>query len=551
MYMYVYMDQSHCCLQYACNTIGNDRKELVYSNAEAYNENIILKILKWLSNKTPTALHQTLKESMLQDVYCSAFSDAQLLVTLLRALGLRVRLVMVLNPIPFKETKASGKGKPVKGGEKTVAIHYEEKDSGEGMELTIESAAPSRKKARSLKESKSTSKRKSMEDSEMTAVAIVPDEKESGEEMDLTIEQDAPPTFKKATGKRKREGSREKSQGKLNSGKDDGGGGTSKTTKGTVRKKSQQSTDEESSSSCTLDGQAQKGRTKRQSQATKQQKQRATSTSSPYFKKQTRRRSTCRSSKEVEEEDGDPGNLEQSTSKRSSGSDSEYLPERDKPKKRNLSASFEEIQGDDDDDDDFEPPKKKRRKSSSKLAGATPAKKLKQAADKKAKAETLTKPKTATSRRKSKSTTSSDSKDGDSNRPREDGSNSQAKPVTLEEGKDSSLTAASNSDSNQSRGSPLDPEGVKIVKSEDTACWAEVYLTVAGQGGKEVGTRGEGGKEKGEKEAKRWTCVHLPSCSVDQPHLCEKHCTIPLHYVIAIENGEPHVHVHVYIPYCL
>lgn len=549
MYVYVYMDQSHCCLQYACNTIGNDRKELVYSNAEAYNENIILKILKWLSNKTPTALHQTLKESMLQDADCSAFSDAQLLVTLLRALGLRVRLVMVLNPIPFKETKASGKGKPVKGGEKTVAIHYEEKDSGEGMELTIESTAPSRKEARSLKESKSTSKRKSMENSEMTAVAVVPDEKESGEEMDLTIEQDAPPTFKKATkssGKRKREGSREKLQGKLNSGEDDGGGGTSKTTKGTARKKSQQSTDEESSSSRTLDGQAQKGRTKRQSQATKQQKQRATSTSSPYFKKQTRRRSTCRSSKEVEEEEGDPGNLEQSTSKRSSGSDSEYLPERDKPKKRNLSASFEEIQGDDDDNDDFEPPKKKRRKSSSKLAGATSAKKLKQAADKKAKAETLTKPKTATSRQKSKSTAFSDSKDGDSNQPREDGSNSQAKPVTLEEGKDSSLTATSNSDSNQSRGSPLDPEGVKIVKSEDTACWAEVYLTVAGHGGKEGGTRGERGREKGEKETKRWTCVDLPSCSVDQPHLCEKHCTIPLHYVIAIENGEPHV-VHVYI----
>ena len=468
-----------------CTCTGTEHKELVYSDAETYNENAILKILKWLSNKTAT-LHQTLTESLLQGEDCSFLSDAQLLVTLLRALGLRVRLVMVLNPIPFKERKSSNKRKSVESGEQTV-VSREGKEGEEQMELTVELDAPSSKET-------------------------------------------------KPSGKRKRKDCHEKSQSK--SGNDEGkadDGGTNKTTTGTMGKKRRQSTNEGSSSSCA--GRQTQKRTRKRSQATKQQRQGSTSTSSPYFKKQARHRSTS-SSRDVEEED--PGNLEQSMSKQSSGSDSEYVPEKDKPKKRNLSASFEGIGDDDDEDDDFQQPKKKRRRSSSKLAGATPSKKLKQAADEKAKVEVQSKPlksssKTATSRRKSKlTTTSDDSKGGDSNQAREGGSKSHSKPVALHvEGKDANLTAASNSDTNQSRGSSL--ESVEIVKSEETACWAEVYLTVAGHGGQEGRMRGEGEKEE---KAKRWICVHLPSCSMDQPHLCEKHCTIPLHYVIAVENGE-------------
>ena len=452
---------------HVCACAGTERKELVYSDAGAYNENTILKILKWLSNKTAT-LHQTIRESVPQDKDCGAFSDAQLLVTLLRALGLRVRLVMVLNPIPFKESKASGKGKSMKDSEeKTVT----EKESGEKMDLTIE---PDTLSSPSKKETKSFVKRK-----------------------------------------------RDKSRSKSGSGgekvDDDG---TGKNTIGTTEKKVHQSTDEGSSSSCTT---AKKG-TRNQSKTAKQRKQRSTSISSPYFKKQPRHRGTRTSSRDMEEEEEeDSGNLEQSMSKQSSGSDSEYVPEEAKLKKRNLSTAFEGVGDHDDDDDDFEQPKKKRKRSSSKSVGATPAKKLKQAAERKAKAEVQSRPsksssKTSTSRRKSKSTTTSDSKDGDSNQ-----------PVALER-ENSNLTAASNSDTNQSRGSSL--EGVEILKSEETACWAEVYLTVAGVGG---GTSREDGKIRNSKE--RWTCVHLPSLSVDVPHLCEKHCTIPLHYVIAIENG--------------
>lgn len=56
---------------------------------------------------------------------------------------------------------------------------------------------------------------------------------------------------------------------------------------------------------------------------------------------------------------------------------------------------------------------------------------------------------------------------------------------------------------------------VQLVSVEDTSCWAEVFLVCK----------------------KKWTCVHLPSCSVGQPQLCEKHCTLPLNYVVAFENG--------------
>ena len=74
-----------------------------------------------------------------------------------------------------------------------------------------------------------------------------------------------------------------------------------------------------------------------------------------------------------------------------------------------------------------------------------------------------------------------------------------------------------------SRGSS---ESVEIIRSEETAGWAEVYLSA------------EVGGSRAEKMTKKWICVHLPSCSINQRHLCEKHCTLPLNYVIAIENGE-------------
>ena len=61
-----------------------------------------------------------------------------------------------------------------------------------------------------------------------------------------------------------------------------------------------------------------------------------------------------------------------------------------------------------------------------------------------------------------------------------------------------------------------DPSEVKSEDPRDTTSWVEVYVT----------------------SKKKWVCVHLPSCSVGQPHLCERDCSIPLSYVIAFETGE-------------
>jgi hypothetical protein len=55
---------------------------------------------------------------------------------------------------------------------------------------------------------------------------------------------------------------------------------------------------------------------------------------------------------------------------------------------------------------------------------------------------------------------------------------------------------------------------VEFLHAEDTGFWAEVLSP----------------------DLQRWCCVHPLSLSVDQPKLCEKHCTVPLHYVVAIEN---------------
>ena len=57
---------------------------------------------------------------------------------------------------------------------------------------------------------------------------------------------------------------------------------------------------------------------------------------------------------------------------------------------------------------------------------------------------------------------------------------------------------------------------LELVGVAETGSWAEVY--VPGR--------------------KKWLCVHAPSCSVDQPQMCEKHCRIPLHYVVAFEKCE-------------
>ena len=54
------------------------------------------------------------------------------------------------------------------------------------------------------------------------------------------------------------------------------------------------------------------------------------------------------------------------------------------------------------------------------------------------------------------------------------------------------------------------------VCSDERSSWAEVYM-------------------EGER---RYVCLHIPSCSVDQPKMCEKHCPFKLSYIIVIETSE-------------
>ena len=117
--------------------LGTDSKHLVFDNTEEYDQGSVLKILKWFSNKV-NELHRILRESASQGEGYE-FTDVQLLVTLLRALGLRTRLVMVLNPMPFKESKTSGKKKFIDKGEKGQSTRMSDnEEGGESLELKSE-----------------------------------------------------------------------------------------------------------------------------------------------------------------------------------------------------------------------------------------------------------------------------------------------------------------------------------------------------------------------------------------------------------------------------
>ena len=400
--------------------LGVDSKQLVFTDVDEYSHETISKILKWVSSRT-TTLHQALKEMVSQCEEDYRFIDEQLLVTLLRALGLRVRLVMVLNPVSFKESRSTSKRKSVDVGDDTSP-----KKSGDG----------------------------------------------EGEE--------------------KRDNLRLKSERKLVSSP----ASDTSDVAGKKEKRSRQTSNEGSSSSSSSACSQTQKKARKQSPAVKTQQGNTTAKKSPYFKKQTGRRGSKTSKQSAiseKEREGEETSLDLAQSKKneSSDSDSEYLPEEERsqttPKKRRLIGSTSRDFA--DSEDDFVPPKKKRRKTSLKSTGASPAKKLKRAldeSDKKLGPEVV--PKTVKGTLKARKTSS----------PGDD-------------------------DLSRSRGSSS--ESVQVVRSEETACWAEVYLPVE----EDRGSRTE--------KRRKWSCVHLPSCSINQPHLCEKHCTLALNYVIAIENG--------------
>ena len=128
----------------------------------------------------------------------------------------------------------------------------------------------------------------------------------------------------------------------------------------------------------------------------------------------------------------------------------------------------------DDESDEFVPPKPKKKRE---LLTKSPAKKLKKAVD--------------------------DSNSSSSQNTLDSLSLSSTATLTKLRGESDTISEQTSTD-------------VQLVTVEDTSCWAEVFVV----------------------SKKKWTCVHLPSCSVGQPQLCERHCTLPLNYVVAFENGK-------------
>lgn len=87
--------------------------ELLHSNTEHYNQDSLLKILKWSSAKMSQLSKHV--ETMSPDSEFQSLTVVQLLVALLRAIGLRTRLILVLNPISFKPASVKSNKNPFQG----------------------------------------------------------------------------------------------------------------------------------------------------------------------------------------------------------------------------------------------------------------------------------------------------------------------------------------------------------------------------------------------------------------------------------------------------
>ena len=129
-------------------------RELLQNNTELYNQDSLLKTLKWFAVKISQLtkhVETTLPESEFQSL-----TGVQLLVALLRAIGLRTRLVLALNPVSFKPASvksgrkssegspAAGSGKePVrkKSGDSSGAI----KEGGSSEDVQMSTVAESAK----------------------------------------------------------------------------------------------------------------------------------------------------------------------------------------------------------------------------------------------------------------------------------------------------------------------------------------------------------------------------------------------------------------------
>jgi len=81
-------------------------REHIYGNPELYKQESLLKLLKWFLARA-FQLSKNI-ESSHPDSQFQSLTAVQLLVALMRAVSLRTRLVLVLEPLPFKKPPAHG-----------------------------------------------------------------------------------------------------------------------------------------------------------------------------------------------------------------------------------------------------------------------------------------------------------------------------------------------------------------------------------------------------------------------------------------------------------
>ena len=492
----------------------------VPEEAAKFSKVTLLKLLRWFCHES-SRLQAAVLSHVGGALECengvwSGAADSQMLVSLLRSLGLRSRLVMVLHPLPLKTPasgKAEGKGESKKG-----------KGRGKKVELKGSGSGSSEEDEDGGKQGSLGEKLLQYNLQKGLSCGETPSSAEAGSgDLDVT-----------------------KEPGGCSGVTREGGGGSdlvesrSRSLRGKVARKKGDSSDGRKS----VRG---KGK-KRSTTARTEDKEVSREQASPYFVKKECEGARVEGPKRAERKgSGNTRVGSRGQPKKAKASDctaGTSMPKVTCPKGRRMRKSpspefIVEEEEDGDDDYDFVSQRKRRRKS---VRSATSSKKPKKALTEN-KERTPTKPKASSSGSRSSlpspllsrstippsslpSTSSSPTPSALSSRlPSTPSSSSSPAPSSLHSRLPSTPSSHTPSISSSlssrllagtAESAAFPPAKVEFQHAEETGHWAEVLSP----------------------DQQRWWCVHPPSLSIDQPKLCEKHCTIPLRYVVAFESGE-------------
>ena len=507
----------------------------VPEEAAKFSKVTLLKLLRWFCHESShlqaAVLSQVGGALEGQSAAWSGATDSQMLVSLLRSLGLRSRLVMVLHPLPLK-TPASGKGESKKG--KGRGKKVELKGSGSGSSGEDEDGG----KQGSLGE-------KLLQYNLQKGLSCGATAEAGSGDLDVTKE----PGGYSGVAREGGGGSDlvESRSGGCSGVAREGGGGSDlvESRSGSLRGRVARKKGNPSDGRKSVRG---KGK-KRSTTARTEDEEVSRELASPYFVKEECERARVEGPKRAERKGSGNtrvGSRGQPKKAKVSGCTAgTSMPKVTGPKGRRLKKSpssefiVEEEEEDGDDDYDFVSQRKRRRMS---VRSATSSKKPKKALTEN-KERTPTKPKASSSGPRSSlsspllscstippsslpSTSSSPTPSALSSQlPSTPSSSSSPAPSSLHSRLPSTPSSHTPSISSSlssrllagtAESATFPPAEVEFQRAEETGHWAEVLSP----------------------DQQRWWCVHPPSLSIDQPKLCERHCTIPLRYVVAFESGE-------------